>query len=107
MKPCICKYQYYNGVKINNSTLREKISEEYVYTIEPLLDSKEINESFDKIVKIADDFAIDFADWLNNGRFSQYGNSWVNPKKTKDKDGDWIFFSSKELLEIYKKEKGL
>lgn len=58
-------------------------------------------------VKIAEDFAIDFADWLNNGRFSQYGNSWVNPKKTKDKDGDWIFFSSKELLEIYKKEKGL
>lgn len=54
-----------------------------------------------------DEFAIGFGDWLNNGRFSQYGDSWIDPRKNKDKDGDWLFFSSKQLLEIYKKEKGL
>jgi len=57
--------------------------------------------------KITNEFAIDFADWLNNGRFSQYGDSWIDPRKNKDKDGGWLFFSSKQLLEIYKKQKGL
>jgi hypothetical protein len=49
---------------------------------------------------IADEFAIGFADWL---RVNYYDNgdfwiAWDNDKETK---------TSKELLEIYKKEKGL
>ena len=64
-----------------------------------------MNEKTHEILR--DEFAIGFADWLNNGRFSQYGNSWTDPRKNKNKDGDWLFLSSKQLLEIYKKEKGL
>jgi hypothetical protein len=60
-----------------------------------------------KLEQIADEFAIGFAEWLNKGKFSQYGNSWINPKLPKNSKGDWVFFTSKELLEIYKKEKGL
>lgn len=78
--------------KLDDKTLKEKIAEEYVYTIEPLLDSKEINESFDKIVKIAEEFAIEFSEWLVN-------NYYTNPK--------FEYKTTKELLEIYKKEKGL
>ena len=70
-------------------------------------DGASFEEVHDNLVKIADDFAIGFAEWLNNGRFSQYGGSWIDPRKHKDKDGNWLFFTSKELLEIYKKEKGL
>ena len=49
---------------------------------------------------IADEFAIGFAEWL---RVNYYDNgdfwiAWDNDKETK---------TSKELLEIYKKEKGL
>jgi hypothetical protein len=60
-----------------------------------------------ELTTIADEFAIGFAEWLNNGRFSQYGSSWVDPRKNKNENGDWLFFSSKQLLEIYKKEKEL
>ena len=71
------------------------------------LGRNEIEETKEQCVEIAEGFAIDFAEWLNNGRFSQYGGSWIDPKKNKDKDGYWLFFTSKELLEIYKKEKQL
>lgn len=64
-------------------------------------------ETIEMNVKICEMYAIDFANWLNNGRFSQYGNSWIDPRKNKDKDGDWLFLSSKQLLEMFKKEKGL
>ena len=43
-----------------------------------------------KCVEIADEFAIDFAEWLNV-------NAYKYPTKT----------TTKELLEIYKKQKGL
>lgn len=54
--------------------------------------------------KIADDFAIGFAEWCDNnyfrmGRLSFWSEStdWDNNKK----------LTTKELLQIYKKEKGL
>ncbi len=54
-----------------------------------------------KCEKIADDYAIDFAEWLNSGEtedliysLQMVGELNKNPKK-------------KELLEIFKKEKGL
>ena len=60
-----------------------------------------------ELEKIVEDFAIGFAEWLNKDRFTQFGNSWINPNNNKDKNGDWVFYTSKQLLEIYKKEKGL
>ena len=66
---------------------------------------KEIFEQAKEMEKESqDDFAIGFAEWLNNGRFSQYGGSWIDPRKNKDKNGNWLFFTSKQLLEIYKNE---
>jgi hypothetical protein len=49
---------------------------------------------------IADDFAIDFLEWCGKNEFTMFG------------DGNWrtglgLWFNTKELLEIYKKEKGL
>jgi hypothetical protein len=59
------------------------------------------------IEDLADKFTIEFAEWLKKGKFSQFGSSWTNPKLPKNSKGDWLFFTSKELLEIFKKEKGL
>ena len=52
--------------------------------------------------KIADEFAIEFADWCKQEydvENTAYHNKWL------DVDGN--YFSTKELLEIYKKERGL
>lgn len=61
-------------------TLKEKFKE--------ILTAFWINDWEDKCEKVADDFAIGFADWLIK-------------RETK------YFESLKELLEIYKNEKGL
>lgn len=58
-------------------------------------------------MKLRDKHAIGFAEWLNNGRFSQFGDAWSNPRQTKDPLGNWLFYTSKQLLKMYKKEKGL
>jgi hypothetical protein len=60
-------------------TLKEKFGELYV-------EKGMANEC----EKIADDFAIGFAEWIRNMSFGKYHAH-----------------STKELLEIYKKEKGL
>ena len=52
-------------------------------------------------VKIADDFAIKFARFVGNHIYSYYENdTWSNDLEKKD-------LTTKELLEIFKKEKGL
>jgi hypothetical protein len=48
---------------------------------------------------VADEFAIEFAEWINCKGYKSYSNGWAN-FNTKA-------VSEKELLEIYKKEKGL
>lgn len=53
---------------------------------------------------IADEYAADFAEWLTNGK-SKYSIMYGNQEKrfsTFDED-----YTPKELLEIFKKEKGL
>jgi hypothetical protein len=71
-------------------TLKEKLCEPlgkfYIET------SKELEE-------IADDFAIGFAEWISLKGYKSYSNGWAN-FNTKA-------VNEKELLEIYKKEKGL
>ena len=48
--------------------------------------------------KIKDDFAIGFADWCN---------SLINRVGLLEWKSNWSHYNTKELLEIYKKEKGL
>lgn len=56
-------------------------------------------------IEETEELTIEFTDWLNNGRFSQYGNQWTNPKLPKNSKGDWIFFTSKQLYELFKRER--
>lgn len=71
-------------------TLQEKLYDEYIWTTEPIMDTEEVFESIDKMIKIADEFAIGFAEWV---LLSPLVNQFQ--------------YSIKDLLEIYKKEKGL
>jgi len=61
-----------------------------------------INDWEDKCEKIADEFAIGFVEWCDNEGYTQINNLslW---KSLNDDKGKY----SKELLEIYKKEKVL
>jgi hypothetical protein len=73
-------------------TLKEKITDEYIWTTEPIMDAEEVSESVDKMIEIADEFAIGFADWI---------------RVCKLKGRPYDFENIKELLEIYKDEKDL
>jgi hypothetical protein len=73
-------------------TLKEKITDEYIWTTEPIMDAEEVSESVDKMIVIADEFAIGFADWI---------------RVCKLKGRPYDFENIKELLEIYKDEKDL
>ena len=73
-------------------TLKEKITDEYIWTTEPIMDAEEVSESVDKMIEIANEFAIGFAEWL----IIIYNEDIIYDAYTKE-----------ELLEIYKEEKGL
>ena len=73
-------------------TLKEKIRE-----YSPLIESE-------KIEKIADDFAIGFAEWTSYKYKYLETKGWFGNSYDLEMG---IFKSSKQLLEIYKKEKGL
>jgi hypothetical protein len=77
-------------------TLKEKIlSDNYLEDYDnPITDYQ-----VDIIVERADDYAIEFAEWLGTNNYKKYSNGWANifTKAT----------SEKELLKIFKKEKGL
>jgi len=73
-------------------TLKEKITDEYIWTTEPIMDAEEVSESVDKMIEIADEFAIGFAEWL----LIIYNEDII-----------YDAYSKEELLEIYKTEKGL
>jgi hypothetical protein len=76
-------------------TIKEKLCEPlgkfYIET------SKELEE-------IADDYAIEFSEWCDDNYF-RLGNTsfWIKSLALADKDK----ITTKELLEIFKKEKGL
>ena len=73
-------------------TLKEKITDEYIWTTEPIMDAEEVSESVDKLIVIADEFAIGFADWI---------------RVCKLKGRPYDFENIQKLLEIYKDEKDL
>jgi hypothetical protein len=80
----------------------KNIEERAEQIIEYVLDNTLYDyEASDKIIKLADEYAIGFAEWLY-----RYDN-------TRLPNGNWIIklglkpYTSEEVLEIYKKEKGL
>ena len=52
--------------------------------------------------KIAEEFAIGFAQWINSVSYRSFDGNWYLTQIDED-----IKKTTKELLEIYKKEKGL
>ncbi len=80
-------------------TLREKLQEEPVYI--NAYSFKLTKESAEQFEKIAEEFAIGFAEWCDNKGYTQVLNSFW--KSLNDEKGK----STEELLEIYKIEKGL
>jgi hypothetical protein len=74
-------------------TLKEKITDEYIWTTEPIMDAEEVSESVDKMIVIAEEFAINFANWYE---FMLRQSDNLNER-----------FTPKELIEMFKKEKGL
>jgi hypothetical protein len=76
-------------------TLKEKLEVIKNY------DDQDPHETF---MKIADDYAIDFIEWITSEK-SKYSIMYGNQnKRFADFDKE---YTSKELLEIFKKEKGL
>ena len=55
--------------------------------------------------QIADEYAIEFANWINEHYWSDYKSDVYYKSISNFLRG--IFYNSKELLEIFKKEKGL
>ena len=52
--------------------------------------------------QIADEFAIEFAQWINSVSYRSFDGNWYLTQIDED-----IKKTTEELLEIYKKEKGL
>jgi hypothetical protein len=62
-----------------------------------------ISDDSKQLVKIAEDFAIGFAEWLDTLKPNQRVSFW-----SKNGEGKGVFnMDNEQLLEIYKKEKGL
>jgi len=78
-----------NEINKKGMTLREKFAE---VELERGITSK--------LEKIADGFAIEFAEWIAINDYRFYSNGWSKVFKKGN-------ITSKEILEIYKKEKGL
>ena len=78
-------------------TLKEKFKE--------ILTAFWINDWENKCEQIADDFAIGFAAWCIKKRVDFFDSTEIG--ETYTIDGFVSRYKMKELLEIYKKEKGL
>jgi hypothetical protein len=80
-------------------TLKEKFSQKI-----PWYSKKDNLKKSEECEKIADEHAIGFAEW-NSYKYKYLPNKgWFATTYQLEMD---IFITSKELLEIYKKEKGL
>ena len=77
-------------------TLIEKLKEEEIQV--NLYTFKLTTESAERFTKIFDDYAIEFADYINRNSYRSFNGGWylTHIKKT-----------TEEMLEIFKKEKGL
>ncbi len=88
-------------------TLKEKIIDqvqEMPLEVSPTMrDIDNYNLSINNLEKIADEFAIGFAEWKDKLRPSQMVSFWSKNGEFKGK----FDMDNEQLLEIYKKEKGL
>lgn len=74
-------------------TLKERVTEHH-----------KIKAMFDDSTKYAEQFAIDFADWKDENCFQATGIAlWLIPESNEFTSA----YTNEQLLEIYKKEKGL
>jgi hypothetical protein len=78
-------------------TLKEKFKE--------ILTAFWINDWENKCEKVADEFAIGFAEWCIKKRIDFFDSTEIG--ETYTIDGNVSKYKMNELLEIYKKEKGL
>ena len=83
------------------STLKELC---YEYSEDELDCEPENQLATDCLVRIFDEFAIGFAEWSDDNYF-RLGNTSIWSTSLDYEDG--VVYQTKELLEIYKKEKGL
>ncbi len=84
-------------------TLKEKLQEE-----QPYINSysfKLTKESVEKFEKIADDYAIEFTEWCIKWKIEFQDDTRLGVIYSKG--GTHTKYRIKELLEIFKKEKGL
>jgi hypothetical protein len=84
-------------------TLREKIQEETVYI--NAYSFKLTKESVEKFENISDDYAIKFAEWCIKWKIEFQDDTRLGIIYSKG--GTHTKYRIKELLKIYKKEKGL
>lgn len=83
--------------------LKEKFKEEKIY-INPY-SFKLTTESAETFEKITDDYAIEFAEWFINNGVEFYDNT--SKGNVYKYISDLKVYTIKQLLEIFKKEKGL
>lgn len=81
--------------KNKNMTLKEKFQEWHDTPT-----NETVEENILELEQIADDYAIEFAEWV-------YKQPEIKVVKKSGVDNFYMRMSSKELLEIFKKEKGL
>ena len=77
-------------------TLKDKLKSEF-----PINTEKKSNKFANKCVRVAEGFAIEFDEWILYNCYWENNQRWL-----KAIEGD-VLTTSKELLEIYKKENGL
>ena len=76
-------------------TLKEKLKDRMYYNHNHL-------EVAEECEQIADDYAIEFAQWINSVSYRSFDGNWYLTQIDED-----IKKTTEELLEIFKKEKGL
>lgn len=92
-------------------TLQEKITDEYIWNASPYLDSKELNQSIDKMIEITEDFTINFTKWKDDN-FHKYrdgkyyastSSKYFDITKYVGKEKATTYYTLEELMNLYQK----
>ena len=87
-------------------TLNEKFELSINYQlIFGLVGVYQIKRAASNVEKVADDYAIEFAEWIDDFYFQGDEKNQYHLSIKRLREGE--YFNVKELLEIFKKEKGL
>lgn len=99
-----------NNAQLPQSSVSVSVTDELLQKIKFVLscgNEAQAERLIEQFVFYQEELTIEFGNFLNNGRFTMWGNSWIDPKKNKDKDGHWIFYTTKDLYELFKRERDL